>query len=328
MPRLIGRTASATPTRPARPRARRGFTVIELMVTVVLFGLVMASLMGVLARQQRFYRGTNEVIDTRSQLRQAASVLPSDLRGLSTVGLDLKTVSDTMIEFMATYGTAVMCTNSLTSYIVTPDSLSRHTLTSWLWKPTKGDTAFILDEGPKTGSEDDKWLRRPVDSVSTTMSGCDVYMTSAELTTKRRYKVWMPATAVQLTSTVVAPGAVVRFARPVRYRFYRGGDNNWYLGYQAYTYSGLVGAWSSPQPLAGPYRPYVAAGDPTNGLRFLFYNQAGTQVTATDSAARVSIARIDVSLKGRGNQVSNTAISSNSRFRDSLLVRIAIRNRS
>ena len=89
-----------------------------------------------------------------------------------------------------------------------------------------------------------------------------------------------------------------------------------------------MGAWSSPQPLAGPYRPYVAAGDPTNGLRFLFYNQAGTQVTATDSAARVSIARIDVSLKGRGNQVSNTAISSNSRFRDSLLVRIAIRNRS
>ena len=65
MPRLIGRTASATPTRPARPRARRGFTVIELMVTVVLFGLVMASLMGVLARQQRFSRGTNEVIDTR-----------------------------------------------------------------------------------------------------------------------------------------------------------------------------------------------------------------------------------------------------------------------
>ena len=324
MPRLICRTALA------RTAVRRGFTLIELMVSVVLFGLVMASLMGVLARQQRFYRGTNEVIDTRSQLRQAASVLPTDMRSLSSVGLDIKSVSDTMVEFMATFGSAVMCTKGGTSsFIVAPDTMSRHTLTSWLWRPQRGDSAFILDEGTKIGSEDDRWLRVKIDSSGTATSGCNEYLTASEQSSATRYRFVLNA-LTPLTTTVVAPGAVVRFARPVRYRFYRSaGDNNWYLGYQSYTVSGPLGTgtWSGVQPLAGPYRPYVSAGSAANGLQFLYFNQAGTQVTATDSAARVSIARIDVSLKGQGTQTRNTAISSGGVFRDSLLVRIAIRNR-
>ena len=310
-----------------RPR-RPGFTITELMIAVSLFGLVMASLMGLLVRQQRFYRGANEIIDTRTQLRQAAGVLPADLRSISSIGSDIKFISDTMIEFLATFGTTVVCSKTSTVEFVAPsDTLTRHTLTAWLSVPRIGDTAFVYDEGTRTGSEDDTWLRARLDGVGTATAGCEAFNNPSGVDNGRtRYRFRLNA-MTPMPATVV-PGATVRFARPVRYRFYRGGDNLWYLGYQQYTVSGLMGAFSATQPLSGPYDPWTSAGNTSNGLRFLYYNQAGTQITGTTAADRASIARVDVSMKARGPSANNTALARGGRLRDSLLVRIAIRNRS
>ncbi|HET7456897.1 MAG TPA: type II secretion system protein, partial [Gemmatimonadaceae bacterium] len=83
MPSLrIGAPAPASrPTRGLRP----GFTLIELMVSLVMFGIVSGIILGMVRSQQKFYRGATEIIDIRSQLRQASAVLPLDLRSVSTV---------------------------------------------------------------------------------------------------------------------------------------------------------------------------------------------------------------------------------------------------
>ena len=68
------------PPRLAAGRSRPGFTLAEMLVVMVLLTIVGGSLMGVLSKQQRFYRGVSDLGDLRSQLRQAEAVMSSDIR--------------------------------------------------------------------------------------------------------------------------------------------------------------------------------------------------------------------------------------------------------
>ena len=77
---LIMRNSALTRT----TRAHRGITLPEMMVVLVLLGLVVGGLMTVLVRQQRFYTGTSEIIQTKGSARQAIDILSSELRGIST----------------------------------------------------------------------------------------------------------------------------------------------------------------------------------------------------------------------------------------------------
>ena len=313
MPRLI-RTS---------PRARRGFTLTELMITVVLFGLVMAVLMRVIVRQQKFYRSANEVIDTRTQVRQAMSVLPLDLRGVSSIGADIKAISDSSITVLATYATGVICSISGSEFVLPPENMSRHILTSFSMRARRGDTVMVFNEGMGRGASDDSWSRLRVDTVVTQTSGCASF-----LNPNGSENGWNRP-VVRLTAAVpggIVPGAAVRFVRPVRYSFYVAGDGRWYLGYA----QNINGAWDTPQPLAGPFQPYDDTGTNTNstsGLRFAYFDQAGNAITTTDSTSRAAIARIDLQFLARGTDVNNIAIASGATFRDSVLVRVAVRNR-
>ena len=58
-------------------------TLLELLISMVLIGLVGGLIVGFLLKQQRFYAGTNEILLTRTQVRQAAAMLPSDLRAIA-----------------------------------------------------------------------------------------------------------------------------------------------------------------------------------------------------------------------------------------------------
>ena len=60
----------------ASRRRRKGFTLVELVMVAVLAVLVLGGMMNVLVRQQRFYRGTADLLEARSQTRQAAGILP------------------------------------------------------------------------------------------------------------------------------------------------------------------------------------------------------------------------------------------------------------
>src|SRR3712207_6717642 len=72
------------PTRLRRVPARRGFTLAELVVALLLFSIVGGGILTLMMRQQRFYRSTADIIQLQGQLRQGGSVMPLDLRGMST----------------------------------------------------------------------------------------------------------------------------------------------------------------------------------------------------------------------------------------------------
>src|SRR2546425_12423247 len=95
----------------AVPSRRAGFTLIELLIAMGLMSLVGGAIVSLLLRQQRFYNSTTELIQTRQQIRQAAAMLPSDLRGISSAGGDISVMTDSALEFRSVFGSSVVCAN-------------------------------------------------------------------------------------------------------------------------------------------------------------------------------------------------------------------------
>ena len=303
---------------------RRGFTLIEIMIVVVLLGLVMGTLMTVIVRQQRFYRNANQIMDSRSQIRQAVTILPVDLRGISTVGGDILALTDSAVEIRATYGSSVICdkfAGDSMSFAPTGQlsAGSGNVLTSFLTTPAVGDTLFVYDTA--TAVIANPWTIHRVTGVSTTTSAltCGVLSGYTALGDAAKTKTVVRVSPV--LSATENKGSPVRFTRRVRYNIYVAGDSKWYLGYNQYT----NGAWAGLQPVSGPYKAYTTD-TLTSGLNLRYYQEDGTEVTSLGSATQVARIRLwvraqagqGVSLYGRANATT---------WQDYLNLTVAIRNR-
>src|SRR6266571_4672105 len=82
-------------------RARRGFTMVELLVALVLLGLVSAALYRVLVNNQRLYMAQTQRIDLSQNIRAAANILPSELREIDAAEGDIIAMSPTRLEIRA-----------------------------------------------------------------------------------------------------------------------------------------------------------------------------------------------------------------------------------
>lgn len=311
------------------PRAslnpREGFTLAEMIVALVLFALVGGALMAVIARQQRYYRSASELIETRSQIRQAISILPTELRGIYPRGGDVYAWSDSAIEIRANIGSAVLCvrTNSTTIILVPATLASGDRLAAWLTQPQVNDSLLVYDDGSEVGNADDVWRAHRVSAIVSLPGGCP---TTTGLTAVAD----AAAPALQLTispalTQTVLPGVPIRFFRRTRYRLYRASDNRWYLG--AFDcIEGRAPQCATTQPVSGPYRRYSTAAG-ASGLSFLYFDQAGAVLTPGVSNP-ADIARIDVVARGETRaQGSLTGNPARAPMRDSLRFVVGLRNR-
>jgi prepilin-type N-terminal cleavage/methylation domain-containing protein len=330
-------------TRSTRARPRSGFTLTELMVSLVMFGVVSGIIMGLVRSQQRFYRGATEIIDVRSQLRQAAAVLPLDLRSVSTVstvapaaspyqpsvlGSDIRSMNDHEVWFRATIGSGVVCQKAGNVIALAPVGvLARgNVLTSWYTPPLLGDTVFVFDRGANDGATDDQWwpyVIAPLADDNTPCAGSPLLSAGDAGSVKKRFALTAVVPSPAVPPPTVDPGAVVRFTRKVAYGLYPS-NGSWYLGYRSP--DAAAGGMTAWQPVSGPYRSY-APGGTTNGMQFFYYDSLNAVTTDPNA-----VSRIDVVLRGAGietrNAASFTSQKNNEAFTDSLLLRIAIRNRS
>ena len=306
-------------TRRSAPRRRGGFTLVEMLVVMVLLTIVGGSLMGLLAKQQRFYQGTSDLGDLRSQLRQAEAVVSNDLRGLSTVGLDITAMTDSSIDFYYTIGSSVACAQPTSTMILPPTSLSNgNTLTTWIQKPVAGDDVYVFDDGlSTTNSFDDTWKPYKIVSLDSALAGCGSPYTQPADGTKYSYTVTLGSTA----SGTIQAGAAVRFVRPAHYSLYRSsGDGLWYLGYTCPNCS----TGGTILPIAGPFMAYTPLSNPdTSGIRFTYYDSTGTVTTATNSVSRISVV-----IRGQTRGYLNVTGLKRGVYMDSVRMDIAVRNRS
>ncbi|HJQ09656.1 MAG TPA: type II secretion system protein [Gemmatimonadaceae bacterium] len=302
---------------------RLGFTVIELAVVLAIIGVLGASIGLLLMRQQRFYRGTSELIATRQSVRDAIEVLATDIRGMSAADT-VRLLADSAIEFFSSIGSSVACQAVSANQVGLPPAgggkweEGRGSLTSFATQPDTGDLAvFYVDSGLVS----ERWHRYRIlgfssRTLATTCPASSGFSTYAqEASAAKAFSVSLDA---PLNAGIHA-GSPVQFVRRGRYSLYRASDGDWYLGYRRCNAIG-PSVCGPIQPLSGPYRPYNR--DVTqSGLGFEYFDRSGATVQTPLSLSRVDIVaraagRPTVSLEGRTWTP-----------RDSARVSVAVRNR-
>ena len=310
-----------------RLSARSGFTVAELLVATAVAGIATALMTVTVVRQQRFYSSAAQVMDVRSQLRDAADILASDIRGAAIAGFGLPVMSDTAIEMFTTVGTSVACSFPASNAIGLPPAsmVSGSTLTALISQPDTGDIALIYAV-PSGVADSGRWEVYLVTSfgsrqLSSTCPQSTGFTTAGDsYTGASGYQLTLTAT----TSSGVRKGALIHFLRRARYSFYKSSDGEWYLGYRRCNAIG-PSACASVQPVAGPYRPYRGGGN-DSGISFRYFSSSGAELTS--QAQSVAVARVDIVL--RGEAADNIALAGDSRktWRDSVIVAVSPRNRA
>ncbi|HEY0969463.1 MAG TPA: type II secretion system protein [Gemmatimonadales bacterium] len=288
-------------------RARGGFTLVEVLVVIAMLAIVGGAIMSLLNRQQRFYRGVNETVSVRRELRNGASLLPLEARSLSTPGGDVLEMQPTAFAFRATMGSSVACDLSGSEFFLPPTNLAQHTLTAWYSPPVPGDLLFAFDDVDDAGADDDEWRAYTISEVGTTTSACAssplMHATLDAASLKPRWRVEVDGGGIEPT---IVPGTVLRLTRPVRYSLYPEASGRWYLGYEEQR----GGKWSDVEPVSGPYLP-TGAGK-SGGLEFAYHDATGATTTNPKSVARVAVV-----LRG-GSDLTGMS--------DSLVFSIGIRN--
>ena len=308
------------PPRPALGRSRPGFTLAEMLVVMVLLTIVGGSLMSVLSKQQRFYRGVSDLGDLRSQLRQAQAVMSSDIRGMSTIRGDIVTMSDSSMDFRYTIGSSIVCTKSPSIVTLPPTTLqSGNTLTSWIQQPAVGDSVWIFDEGNNTSaSTDDLWQPFRITSFLPTPGACPPpTYTALPDAINNSYTMTLDHTM----SNTILIGAAMRFVRRAHYSLYQATNTSpWYLGYTC----SACGTGGTIQPIAGPFNAFTEVTTPdTSGLRFTYFASTGAITSNT-----TEVARINVVIRGHTRGYLNVPGLKQGIYMDSVRTDIAVRNRS
>src|SRR5437667_752294 len=303
---------------------RAGFTLIELAIALVLMSLVGGAIVQLLLRQQRFYNSTTDLIQTRQQIRQAAAMLPSDLRGISSIGGDIFAMSDSALEFRSVFGSSVVCVNAGGMLSTVPRVLaSGATMTNWATTPVVGDSLVVYNNGATLAVAGQGWLFYRIAAVTpVTTNAANGCPNATGLTRAGDITAANPSLQLGLTPAApntIAVGAAIRFFRRVRYRIYRDTDNQWYLGFFNCVY-GRVPVCNTTQAIAGPFQPYANNG--TSGVQFAYYDSTGV-VTANP----LLVARISLVVRGQSTGLVNLSGTGGTVFHDSLRIEVGLRNR-
>ena len=291
-------------TRAARVPRRRGFTLAEVLLALVLGAIVLglASAMGTRLQRQLSREGARLAMG--EQLAVAGAVLSPDLRALAVMSGDIRAgeARDTSLELRVTFASALVCGGSGKSVNIAP-YLGAFGKSSFPGLQS-GDTLWLLADA----DSGENW--RPLRSQASrrTPGSCGAI---ADAEGGNAFDVAHLWEVDVRDSVTVHVGGIVRGTRPVRYSLYRGGDGKWYLG--ARSWNSTMSQFNVIQPISGPHAP------PALGSRFSYYDSAGVPLSSGALDTR-RIARIDIVLVGDATGASLTA-------RDSLVIVVAPRNR-
>jgi prepilin-type N-terminal cleavage/methylation domain-containing protein len=301
---------------------RRGFTLVELLIMIVILGVIGTLLATTMLGQQRFFQRAYEMVGVRRELRTAMSLIPTDMRGMSSIGGDVLGFTSTDMTFRATIGASIVCqlgAAGSTTFTLPPRDLAHNTLTSWVTPPTAGDRLYAFDDGPLAGAEDDTWRSFTVTSVTETSVGCAGAPFTDPVADAGKPRI--AVTVAEAIPATVLVGAGLRFTRDVQYALEQSDETQrWYLTQS----SRIGGSWNAPVVVSGPYE---ASDD--GGMQLVYFDSTGTEISpAGGGASALGLARVDLTMRAAGLPGSGPVyIGGDVTPRDSIAFRIAIRNR-
>ena len=298
-----------------RSSARAGLTIIELIVAMVVGGVVLALVATISVRQQRLYADLADRLALDGQLRQAAGILPIDLRGAASAAGDIREARDTAVEVRTTIASAIVCDSSSGAVVLAPTAAGEMTFASYLTTIAVGDTAWIFTPSDSL----DAWLPYTISGTGAVAPGsCASLGPQLSAVGRATNRIYLRLTAAP--SVGVLLGSVLRVTRPVRYSLYRGGDSRWYLGQRDWNVASL--RFNTIQPVSGPF-----ASPSSRGVVFQYADSTGAPLAVPVADPR-AIALVHVDLRGQSRSAMRAfARGAQGKSADSLQIAISIRNR-
>ena len=262
-------------------RAHWGASLIELVVVIVLLAAVGSATMGIVVHQERFYRAQADAINARATVRDAASLLQSELRALTASDGDLYTIGPATVEFRTTLAQSAICTISPSRSAITipPEHLASGAPLTWIGtQPESGDTLLVLASDSTLTS---RWDRHVLTAAPARAGTCPV--SSGLTTTAADAGAALTLTLSPALDSAIAPGALVRIVRRARYELYRASDSHWYLGYLDCLASRGMPC-NVVQPVSGPFAP--------SGIQLAYLDASGTPTANPRLVARIDLLAI------------------------------------
>lgn len=290
-------------------RGRRGFTMIEVLVALVLLGIVSAALYRVLANNQRLYMAQTQRIDLSQNIRAAGSILPAEFRELDASEGDITAMTATSISIRAMRWVGFACNTPVlggslnpVSVIVRGGAPGQQAFFGTRAPDAAKDGVLIYYDGDPTSRIDDFWATATI-TAAPNGQNCN------DGTNGQRLLLNVNLLGLGANVAGAIPlGAPVRGWEAVTYQLYQpAGDTSSYVGFQP--------AGQAMQPLIGPVLP-------GNGLQFQYFDANGAV-----TAVRAQVARIDITVRARttgavraGGQAAAATIV------DSVVTSVALRN--
>lgn len=249
-------------------RDRRGFTLVELLTALVLFGIVGTALYQLLVNNQRVYQRQKGQIEATQHARAAAFLMPMELRELNPgdpAGSDIVSMSATQIAYKAMRSLYVLCQDPIVAGLqLVLDGTNVYGLRAL---NAGRDSILVFAEADPTTRMDDYWVHGNVTAVvqGTACPGGrpSLAITLADLTG---------------ALTDVTNGAPVRGFEVVEVQLYQVGTD-WWMGGR--TWDKAASAWTALARIVGP----LTAG----GLQLTYYDNAGAVTANPANVARIAV---------------------------------------
>ena len=296
---------------------RRGFTMVELLVALVLLGLVSAALYRVLVNNQRLYMAQTQRIDLSQNIRAAGNILPAELRELDANEGDIIAMAADSITIRAQRWLSFICQrpvlgglnwNGLSMIVRGGQPGQQGFYGARAIRET--DSLLIYWDGNQTIRTDDYWpvggvVAAPAVGVAGSCPGLPAGQPGTVVTFNATSTPVAFATAN--INGAITVGAPVRGWERVTYKLRQSAtDGQWYIMMQP--------MGQAAQPLIGPLL--------ANGLSLSYFNTAGAV-----TAVAAQVARVDFTVRGRtqnairkgGQAAAQVAV-------DSIVMSVALRN--
>jgi prepilin-type N-terminal cleavage/methylation domain-containing protein len=251
-------------------QGRRGFTLVEIMVSITMMLIVSGAAYQTLALTQRLSGAQGQQVNVQGTVRSAALVLANEFRPLGTgLGIsggesDLVSMAPTGATYRAERGFGLLCQTAGANRL----QIRRLTFAGHREPQAGGDSISVFVEGNPAVTEDDVWV--PAAIIAVSVGRCAGGDPSIDL-------IVTPISGFE----GLPSGTPIRIHEVMELRLYRSEGRSW-LGMRS------VSSNESIQPLSGPLRDgdgiqfdYLAAtGRPTGvrsevrGIRFTLHGES------------------------------------------------------
>ena len=256
--------------------ARKGFTLVELIVVTVLGALIIMASLQVLVTNQRTYTAQTAKIQGQQTTRAGLDILSSELREISAQGGDLLAIGPDSVSIRVMRKFGVVCSVDLSGQ----PRLTVIRAGEWF---EAGDSAFVFADNQTNIATDDAWIAARVTAADTTQN-C-VSQPAVDITFSGQGGLF--------TADSVRTGAPVRSFTRYTYGLFQV-NGEYYLGRKTS---------STAVPMVGPVRA-------SGGVAFTFMDANGVPTTTRTDVRQISITiRTDSDVRGTGNNTMADSIT-------------------